>query len=84
MENNNPDHKIIRAEQGTWRPTIDNSTNDPMSIFNNEKVEAYDQTEFSLESIPAENFEQTATSSQPHRGLNARHIQMISLGGCIG
>ncbi|KAL0139089.1 amino acid permease/ SLC12A domain-containing protein [Mucor lusitanicus] len=84
MENNNPDHKIIRAEQGTLRPTMDNTSNDPMRIFDNEKVEAYDQTDLSFESIPAENFEQTTTSSQPHRGLNARHIQMISLGGCIG
>ncbi|GAN05946.1 gamma-aminobutyrate permease [Mucor ambiguus] len=84
MENNNPDHKIIRAEQGTLRPTMDNNSNDPMRVFDNEKVEAYDQTDLSFESIPAESFEQTTTSSQPHRGLNARHIQMISLGGCIG
>ncbi|KAG1454422.1 hypothetical protein G6F55_007616 [Rhizopus delemar] len=54
-----------------------------MRVFDNEKVEAYDQTNFSIEDIPGSTIEQTSPS-QPRRGLNARHIQMISLGGCIG
>jgi amino acid permease len=78
-----PDQKIIHAEQGVIRPTMENNSNDPMRIFDNEKMEAYDQTDLSFESIPAETFEAT-TSSQAKRGLSARHIQMISLGGCIG
>ncbi|KAI8984267.1 hypothetical protein BDF20DRAFT_816472 [Mycotypha africana] len=51
-----------------------------MRIFNNEKVEAYDQTSLSFENIT----EDGTTTGQAQRGLNARHIQMISLGGCIG
>ncbi|KAI8349666.1 hypothetical protein BD560DRAFT_337857 [Blakeslea trispora] len=53
-----------------------------MRVFNNEKAELYDQSHFSLESIPSEAF--ASTEGKAHRGLNARHIQMISLGGCIG
>ncbi|KAI7903791.1 amino acid permease-domain-containing protein, partial [Cokeromyces recurvatus] len=75
--------KLTHAEQGVLRPTMDNNdSNNPMRIFNNnnEKMEAYDQTDLSFESLS----EATPTSTQPHRGLSARHIQMISLGGCIG
>ncbi|KAG1593359.1 hypothetical protein G6F47_009137 [Rhizopus delemar] len=68
------DHKIDQIERGD---------NNPMRVFDNEKVEAYDQTNFSIEDIPGSTIEQTSPS-QPRRGLNARHIQMISLGGCIG
>ncbi|KAI9485749.1 MAG: amino acid permease/ SLC12A domain-containing protein [Benjaminiella poitrasii] len=75
--------KLTHAEQGTLRPTMDNNSNDPMRIFDNEKVEAYDQTDLSFESLSGDAFE-TPTSTKPHRGLSARHIQMISLGGCIG
>ncbi|KAI7896260.1 amino acid permease/ SLC12A domain-containing protein [Mucor mucedo] len=73
-----PDQKISRAEQGV----IDNNPNNPMRVFNNEKVEVYDQTDLSFESIP--NDKESIASAQPIRGLSARHIQMISLGGCIG
>lgn len=72
------DQKIIRAEQGA----MENNPNDPMRIFNNEKVEAYDQTDLSFESIPSD--KDSIVSEAPMRGLSARHIQMISLGGCIG
>lgn len=68
------DHKIDQIERGD---------NNPMRVFDNEKVEPYDQTNFSIEDIPDSTIEQTSPS-QPKRGLNARHIQMISLGGCIG
>lgn len=73
-----PDQKINRAEQGV----MENDPNNPMRVFNNEKVEAYDQTDFSFESIPDD--KESIASAQPIRGLSARHIQMISLGGCIG
>lgn len=55
----------------------------PMRVFDNDKVEVYDQTNFSIEDIPDSAIESTQ-SGQPTRGLSARHIQMISLGGCIG
>lgn len=71
------DHKIDQAERGN----VENDN--PMRVFNNEKVEAYDQTDFSIEDIPDGTIQHT-TGAQPRRGLNARHIQMISLGGCIG
>jgi amino acid permease len=75
-------HKINSAEQGVHRPTMQNDAN-PMRIFDDEKVQAYDQTNMSFEDIVEDDYA-TPTSTQPHRGLNARHIQMISLGGCIG
>lgn len=71
-------HKINSAEQGVHR----NDAN-PMKIFDNEKVEAYDQTNMSFEDITEDDYAKS-TSTQPVRALNARHIQMISLGGCIG
>lgn len=74
------DHsKYTFAEQGRIPPA--QNVEDPMRVFDNEKVEAYDQTDYSFESIPDET---TPTKSSAHRGLSARHIQMISLGGCIG
>lgn len=72
------DQKMIHAEQGMNRPT---SPNNPMSVFSNEKMEVYDQTDLSFESIPAEEKDAVVKTK---RGLSARHIQMISLGGCIG
>ncbi|OBZ87110.1 Lysine-specific permease [Choanephora cucurbitarum] len=76
------DEKITHAEQGMSRPTTSCSS-DPMRVFDNEKAELYDQSHFSLESIPNEAFAMS-NEGKTHRGLNARHIQMISLGGCIG
>ncbi|CAO3698959.1 unnamed protein product [Rhizopus stolonifer] len=67
------DHKANQLERG----------DNPMRVFNNDKVEVYDQTNFSIEDIPDSAIESTQ-SGQPARGLSARHIQMISLGGCIG
>lgn len=75
-----PDEKIIHAEQGVHRPTMENNSADPMRVFDNEKMEAYDQTDLSFESDIVD----TAAPAKPIRGLTARHIQMISLGGCIG
>lgn len=76
-----PDQKIIHAEQGVIRPTMENNSNDPMRFFDNEKVEAYDQTDSSFETAEDKH---SVHSAAPIRGLSARHIQMISLGGCIG
>ncbi|RCI06460.1 hypothetical protein CU098_003796 [Rhizopus stolonifer] len=76
------DQKMIQAEQGNIRPMTPNN-NDPMRVFDNEKVEIYDQSHVSFESIPSRSYT-APTEPKPHRGLNARHIQMISLGGCIG
>ncbi|KAI8328799.1 amino acid permease/ SLC12A domain-containing protein [Choanephora cucurbitarum] len=76
------DEKITHAEQGMARPTTSCSS-DPMRVFDDEKAELYDQSHFSLESIPNESFG-VSNENKTHRGLNARHIQMISLGGCIG
>jgi amino acid permease len=67
------------AEQGRAPPP--QNVDDPMRVFDNEKVEVYDQTDYSFESITEE---PTPAQSSAHRGLSARHIQMISLGGCIG
>lgn len=75
-----PDEKIIHAEQGVHRPTMENNSADPMRVFDNEKMEAYDQTDLSFESDVVDN----EPITKPIRGLTARHIQMISLGGCIG
>ncbi|KAI8095505.1 amino acid permease/ SLC12A domain-containing protein [Thamnidium elegans] len=75
------DQKIIHAEQGVIRPTMENNSNDPMRFFDNEKVEAYDQTDGSFETTEDKH---STHSAAPIRGLSARHIQMISLGGCIG
>lgn len=69
------------AEQGRVIPPPSQNVDDPMRVFDNEKVEAYDQTDFSFESMTEDT---TPTKSSAHRGLSARHIQMISLGGCIG
>ncbi|KAI9260113.1 hypothetical protein EDC94DRAFT_520894 [Helicostylum pulchrum] len=52
-----------------------------MRFFDNEKVEAYDQTDGSFETTEDKH---SVHSAAPIRGLSARHIQMISLGGCIG
>jgi amino acid permease len=77
-----PDQKIIRAEQGAIRPTMENNISDPMRVFSNEKMEAYDQTDLSFESMVED--KSSIVPATPIRGLSARHIQMISLGGCIG
>ncbi|KAI8890795.1 hypothetical protein K501DRAFT_168208 [Backusella circina FSU 941] len=77
MDNNNPNHKVHQVDHGIDIPNHDN----PFSVFDNEKVEVFDQTDLSFESMPADAVSQ---KSQSKRGLSARHIQMISLGGCIG
>lgn len=76
------DQKINHAEQGTIRPMMENDDSNPMKYFDSEKVEAYDQTGNSFESISED--KSSIHSAPPIRGLSARHIQMLSLGGCIG
>lgn len=82
MDDESPS-KILYAEQGRVRTTYSDNTDNPMKVFDNEKMEPYDQTDLSFESIPNEE-EGHDMNGGTHRGLSARHIQMISLGGCIG
>jgi amino acid permease len=74
----NPDHKVHQADHNIDIPP---NNDNPFSVFDNEKVEVFDQTDTSFESMPADT---ASVKSLSKRGLSARHIQMISLGGCIG